>query len=528
MYFEERERTDDSLVLLHAISTVKVQVHAAMSKRSKQEDSDAPAVAADTPKREIEYTRFIKTIKRFEVDSSGDIDYEEALEYFRRYQILHIRTFKSSDRGSGSGSKSFGPAQLQEMFEKFPNELKANYNVEVESKLGGRNVAIEQVFTKNREGQIEGSWYVSSILQAAKKGSKVAKEIENFVASKLPIVKPRLFDDIDVKQSAPVWLFIGQHIPDTSSSSGGQRCTNSPCVYELQGRKEHTDSISSSGTWHYQCCGNKVWHVRSFEDHRDWLGMPPVISSASSGGGIPSVKRLRSGSSSRVNKCDGISRIRITCKEGDLLFVNTRLWWHQTFLPRSDDSKYGLSISYARDFVAPSLSLERSSYYQTPIKSDADDDDDDDDDDDAHDDDDDDDDDSNNEDDDEDEDEDEDVKMANVEGIYASRNVPKGNIVLRQSELPDCSLPESYEYNCEVVEIDDGTLALVATEDIVAGDWLTVSFSDESSEDDDNDLFNNDEYIDLYGDKNDCEQDGDGLHNDEESDDDGIDALSVD
>ena len=154
-----------------------------------------------------------------------------------------------------------------------------------------------------------------------------------------------------------------------------------------------------------------------------------------------------------------------------------------------------------------------------------------DDDDDAHDDDDDDDDDdadSNNEDDDEDEDEDEDVKMANLEGIYASRNVPKGNIVLRQSELPDCSLPESYEYNCEVVEIDDGTLALVATEDIVAGDWLTVSFSDESSEDDDNDLFNNDEYIDLYGDKNDCEQDGDGLHNDEESDDDGIDALSVD
>ena len=242
------------------------------------------------------------------------------------------------------------------------------------------------------------------------------------------------------------------------------------------------------------------------------MGNPPVISSSSTSGGIPSIKRIRAGSYSRFNKLDGISRIRIVCKEGDLLFVNTRLWWHQTFLPRSDDSRHGLSISYARDFVAPMLSLERSCYYQTPKKSDDDEDEDD------------------NDDNNVDDDEECQVKpMTNVEGVYASRNVRKGSIVLRQSELPDCSLPESQYYNCEVCEMDDGSLALIAAKDIVAGDWLTVSFSsDDSSDDDDSyyDPFHEDDYADLYGDGD--VKDNNSFHDDNESNDDEIDTLSVD
>ncbi len=45
------------------------------------------------------------------------------------------------------------------------------------------------------------------------------------------------------------------------------------------------------------------------------------------------------------------------------------------------------------------------------------------------------------EDDEEDEDEEE---FVNVDGLYAARNVRKGQVVLRESELPDCSLPRTY------------------------------------------------------------------------------------
>ena len=260
---------------------------------------------------------------------------------------------------------------------------------------------------------------------------------------------------------------------------------------------------------YHLCKGEKIWLVRSFEEHRDWLGNPPVISSSTNSGGIPSIKRIRAGSSSRLNKRDGILRIRIVCKEGDLLFVNTRLWWHQTFLPRSDDMKDGLSISYARDFEAPMLALERSSYYKTPTKTD-----------------------DNKEGVDEDERKEEEEKnsslVTNVEGVYASRNVSKGNIVLQQSELPDCSLPESHDYNCEVCELEDGLLALVAVKDITAGDWLTVAYSSDESSDDDHDdgfdIFSNDEYAGLYG-----EDDVSSSQNDNDStEEDEIDALSVD
>merc|ERR1711871_191006 len=118
--------------------------------------------------------------------------------------------------------------------------------------------------------------------------------------------------------------------------------------------------------------------------------------------------------------------------------------------------------------------------------------------------------------------------VTNVEGVYASRNVSKGNIVLQQSELPDCSLPESHDYNCEVCELEDGLLALVAVKDITAGDWLTVAYSSDESSDDDHDdgfdIFSNDEYAGLYG-----EDDVSSSQNDNDStEEDEIDALSVD
>ena len=44
----------------------------------------------------------------------------------------------------------------------------------------------------------------------------------------------------------------------------------------------------------------------------------------------------------------------------------------------------------------------------------------------------------------EEEEEEDEEEFVNVDGLYAARNVRKGQVVLRESELPDCSLPRTY------------------------------------------------------------------------------------
>lgn len=102
---------------------------------------------------------------------------------------------------------------------------------------------------------------------------------------------------------------------------------------------------------------------------------------------------------------DNRVRCRIECQQGDLLFVNTRLWWHATQLPETLTFPDGLSISYARDFVCPSLELPGNNRNNADI---------------------------------------EETRMTNVDGVYASRNVRRGDIVLTEDELPNCALPGMY------------------------------------------------------------------------------------
>ena len=51
-------------------------------------------------------------------------------------------------------------------------------------------------------------------------------------------------------------------------------------------------------------------------------------------------------------------------EEGDVIFINTRLWWHQTVLgPQSGE---GLSVSYARDFYLNGKEALDSNLYPHP------------------------------------------------------------------------------------------------------------------------------------------------------------------
>jgi U3 small nucleolar RNA-associated protein 6 len=203
------------------------------------------------------------------------------------------------------------------------------------------------------------------------------------------------FHNKDWSYAPCLWFFVGR-----SSNVEGHD--------DLQGRPEHTDSVSHDGTWHYQLSGSKRWYLRPTEEL-----LETVPDSAS---------------------------VCIDCEEGDVLVVNTRLWWHRTVIPRQPNP----SVSYARDF------------YMTPTETTSG-----------------------------------DASMSNVDGLYAANDVEEGTIIFTEDDMPDCELPHSKTHpNCEVVELEDGTHALVSCRKICAGEFFCVAEDDASDDDQEDDASN--------------------------------------
>lgn len=187
----------------------------------------------------------------------------KAIEFFRKYQILHIRPKVEAK----VDIKNF---QLHDMFERFPNELAATFSCENNGTVE-MPIALESVFDSSKNvSRPKGSWYASAILQPLPGGnhddeSRMQKSIEDY----LPIPKPNLLSSLnDAIQSLPVCLFVGQHQPANRSGN------------PLRGRPEHTDSITSTGTWHFQICGSKIWMLRPFTESKDWQGCAPRLKKA--------------------------------------------------------------------------------------------------------------------------------------------------------------------------------------------------------------------------------------------------------
>ena len=116
-----------------------------------------------------------------------------------------------------------------------------------------------------------------------------------------------------IKTAEPFWIFVGRNM--------------SPHTI-LKGRSEHTDNIQHDGTFHYQLGGTKTWHIRPTQE-------------------------LMNSSNNIISFRDNYT---LTLAQGDVMVINTRLWWHRTEIPPAQyDEKMknivskNLSISYARD-----------------------------------------------------------------------------------------------------------------------------------------------------------------------------------
>jgi hypothetical protein len=224
-------------------------------------------------------------------------------------------------------------------------------------------------------------------------------------------------------QSAPTWLFLGVNESEE----------------DLEGRPEHTDVVGHSGTWHYQLAGVKRWCIRPDEENEGWKG----------GAGPPQLTESKS-AKRRRGKGDPL-RLCIECGPGDVLVINTKLWRHHTQIPPTSTSQFGLSLSLAKDFHIQGEKKKKKEEEEEGAEAKA-----------------------------------EAEEYTNIEGIYATNDVKKGEIVLRESELPDCSLPRSLNANCEVALVEDAfgneEYCLIARSRIRKGDFLAVLPSDDEED----------------------------------------------
>eukprot|EP00793_Prasinoderma_coloniale_P000413 PRCOL_00005397-RA len=195
---------------------------------------------------------------------------------------------------------------------------------------------------------IPARFYVSTVLNggaAARVGAAAAAVPDALRAS-------------GAEHSEPLWIFIGSageapRAREADSRGGGvsasrargpkrrRTCATSAAGAPLRGRAEHTDAVSQSGTFHVQVSGTKTWRLRPAGDEAwEELGsVPPALHEVA--------EAVAEGVPNTEVGADGTRRLRIDCKEGDVLLVDTRRWLHATELPVTDTA---LSVSYARDF----------------------------------------------------------------------------------------------------------------------------------------------------------------------------------
>ena len=188
----------------------------------------------------------------------------------------------------------------------------------------------------------------------------------------------------------------------------------------LSGRPEHTDSIATDGTWHYQSSGSKTWFIR------------------------PTPQLLKYWKDEKLDTSyDSSTRLRVDCEEGDIVVINTRLWKHCTIILPQDVP----SVSFARDFYTDTSSEQAVMNDSTmPATLEG--------------------------------------TMKNLDGLYATDDIDAGTVIFTENDLPECHIPSAINPNCEVVELEDGTSALVSMKHIAQGQFFCVaeSESDESEQ----------------------------------------------
>ena len=273
---------------------------------------------------------------------------EDILACYKKYQIVLIKKCVQNE--------GFGIEQMRALYASESNMMNETFSMEAKTgKRGWSTLSSEHIF--GGTSCSDGAWYASFIAQMkARKGKNDAKDALNKFKQSLPMAMLPFFLDSsnDIEYTLPIWVFVGKNESDSGEV--------------LHGRPEHIDSVAHDGTWHMQSSGTKWWYIRP-ADTTEW-GESPLEVDADSNASKTSKRDTpaTAQTSDGVEKFkDGIKRLRVVVDEGDILIINTRVWWHQTRIPPTP--KDGYSISYAIDFFCPKLQLPGNNINRSASKA---------------------------------------------------------------------------------------------------------------------------------------------------------------
>ena len=344
------------------------------------------------------------------------------------HQALHIRGYNPLKSANNNCADCFHADDVWKLFNSLGEKDKLTWCIENKAN-----------HTSNDDNDAEGKPY--DFLHNNKKGrgycsflvQHTEEVLVELLTRRLPLVDLPVMETSNSNSNAVMkveygpclWLFFGKNYNSDES---------------LRGRPEHTDSVTYDGTFHYQLSGTKTWHLRPTTELMYAMREHKKQSQCS----LANKKRKVEEDSSKE---EPINHIEVECKEGDILLLNTRLWWHSTTIPCQDVP----SISYARDIFFTEKNDDCAIEHQPERET----------------------------------------SMTNVDGTYAADDIEADTILFTEHNMPDIELPRSKDPNCQVVELenDDGETyaAVVSLRDIKSGEFFTLLDSDEDDSDGDYD-----------------------------------------
>lgn len=416
-------------------------------------------------------------IKPFSIHSNA----KDMLDYYQKYQVLHIKDYISLKKKYLTDQHNIynlNMNSIKQLYRTNPSMVENTFTIETKVNSNGyKNLKCGDIYSETSEPVNENdTWYSSFIIQQSDMNNQdiSSNSIRNFI-QKLPVHTIPALEGSPTQHiyyTAPIWVFIGKNYnKNTNTSVGNKHSTTSKYmqweqsgVY-IHGRPEHTDSVSHDGTFHMQCEGNKIWYIRPSDSHEWGRDRPHIhvnVDGANRGATGSNPKGMKASKLSNCMNLNGTDRLVVNVEAGDLFVLNTRLWWHETRIPAAA-SRRSYCISYAIDFYGahlrkPGNTMDTAMYDELANRK------------------------SemgnggntiNNS-----------VEYTNIDGLYASRDLLAGDIVLLEEDMPDCELPRSDDPTCEVGYLEDGSGCIIAVKDLSVGDWLTVAPSDSEEESD--------------------------------------------
>lgn len=381
--------------------------------------------------------------------------FEAFCESYRRSQAVLIK-------GCVAVDQEFGLEQLSELQERWPAMVQQTFSMESagsmpqKKKRKRRKLNAPQPTASSMLGPDATrphQWYASFIVQE--------KDALHHVLQQLPCAVPPFLrqDGLDSKVKRPT-KGKGRKRRRTTKHSGGDAdaCTSGAsdlvshnasawlffgknnASRPMPGRPEHTDKMKHHGTWHVQVSGSKIWYLRATVELLEAAG-------ASCDEGQDSPRHI------------------VRCEAGDVLVVNTRLWWHSTELPSllADAAGPQLSLSYARDFVISAAASGAAAAVRDAASAGR----------------------LDEEDEDTEEPENPGVDV-NVDGVLAAESIKRGSVIMMADDMPkrNQNVAVPAPPNCMVRDLPDGSgEALVALKNIASGDLFLVLGYESDDED---------------------------------------------